>query len=121
MQGREWVGQGYLGGLESLLSLSLFLPFAPLFFLFPPLLAPPLSDRQNGLADVIQRVGTSKFARLRVGVGPVRGDRKRFVLGNFDGAEVDLLPGVLARAAEVLRVYAHRGFQAAANCANRGV
>src|SRR5262245_21749103 len=38
---------------------------------------------QNGLADVIRRLGTEQFARLRLGIGPVpeRWNAADFVLG----------------------------------------
>ena len=46
---------------------------------------------QNGLADVIRRLGTEEFSRLRLGIGPVpeNWDAADFVLGKFAKAEQD--------------------------------
>ena len=44
---------------------------------------------QKGLADVIRRLGSEQFARLRIGVGPLpdRWDAADFVLGQFGRSE----------------------------------
>ena len=77
---------------------------------------------QKGLRDVAKRLGTQAFSRLRVGVGPPSGDVQgaldRYVLARFSAAERSELDAVLTRCCEVLRVYLHRGVDAAATCAN---
>jgi PTH1 family peptidyl-tRNA hydrolase len=78
---------------------------------------------QNGIRDIIKRLGTERFARLRVGVGPadggpISGDVAKYVLGDFNAIEQDQLKGVLQTASEYLRVYLHRGVAAASQIAN---
>lgn len=88
---------------------------------------------QNGLRDIMDRVKTDKFARIRIGIGPPApagsgGGSKvlqpsqldRYVLGRFGPDEMDMLRPVFDRVGEVLRVYLHRGFDAAANIAATG-
>jgi PTH1 family peptidyl-tRNA hydrolase len=78
---------------------------------------------QNGVRDIIKRLGTERFARLRIGVGPtdggsIPGDVAKYVLGDFNASERNKLKGVLRKASEYLRVYLHRGVAAAAAVAN---
>lgn len=55
----------------------------------------------NGLASVIQHLGSQDFARLRIGVGrEFKGDSADFVLSRFSKNEQVELPAVIARAAE---------------------
>jgi len=75
---------------------------------------------QNGLKDIIQKLGTQDFGRLRVGVGrvPPNWDASDFVLGKFsseDQAEMDL--GV-KRAADAVEIWIDQGMQAAMNVFN---
>ena len=81
----------------------------------------------NGIRDIIKRLGHDRFPRLRVGigVGDGRGGGEGghtidYVLSRFTGAEQKRLPQVLDYTCSVLRVYLHRGFQAAASLANDG-
>lgn len=79
----------------------------------------------NGIADVMRRLGTERVTRLRVGVGnphtPSPTGHKathEYVLGRFAAHEAEQLPALCAMACEVLRVYLHRGVDAAATMAN---
>ena len=72
---------------------------------------------QNGLKDIIQRLGSQTFARLRVGVGrpPPNWDAADFVLGKFskeDRAEIDLC---ISRAANAVEIWIEEGIQTAMN------
>jgi PTH1 family peptidyl-tRNA hydrolase len=72
---------------------------------------------QNGLKDIIQRLGSQAFGRLRVGVGrpPPHWDAADFVLGKFsqeDQSEIDLC---VARAANAVEVWVEQGMQTAMN------
>jgi len=71
----------------------------------------------NGLRSVAQHLGTSEFARLRVGVGrPERGDPRPvadFVLSPFP-PEVDV-EGLVARAADAVETVAREGVEEAQN------
>jgi PTH1 family peptidyl-tRNA hydrolase len=72
---------------------------------------------QNGLADVIRCLGTTEFARLRIGIGPVpdRWAPADFVLGKFKTDERSTVELQVARAADAARVWAASGVQPAMN------
>jgi PTH1 family peptidyl-tRNA hydrolase len=62
----------------------------------------------NGLRSIVNRLGTTEFPRLRVGVG--RGDERRdladHVLSKFERDEVATLDTVIARAADAAEMFA---------------
>jgi len=72
---------------------------------------------QNGLADVIRTLGTRKFSRLRIGIGPVpdRWDPADFVLGKFTATEREIIDVEIARASDAVRLWAAEGVMAAMN------
>ena len=72
---------------------------------------------QNGLADVIARLGTTSIPRLRLGIGPVPSGWKPadFVLGRFAKDERELVAGMIERAADAAEEWAVLGIQAAMN------
>jgi|TARA_B110000208_G_scaffold38580_1_gene51057 PTH1 family peptidyl-tRNA hydrolase len=80
----------------------------------------------NGLRDIENRLGSRSFTRLRFGIGPPAGgarggggsSKKPDVLGRFTGQEQQELPRLLDAACEYLRLYLHRGYDAAASVAN---
>ena len=65
----------------------------------------------NGMRSVIERLGTTEFPRLRLGVG--RGDRRRdladHVLAKFEADEQSDLDGFIARAADAAEMFAADG------------
>lgn len=62
------------------------------------------SGGQNGLADVIDRLGTESVPRLRIGVGPVppNWDPADFVLSKFTKEELSTIEPTLVLAAEAI-------------------
>jgi peptidyl-tRNA hydrolase, PTH1 family len=72
---------------------------------------------QNGLADVIRRLGTEEFARLRLGIGPVpeNWDAADFVLGKFTKADKDTIQETIARAADGVECWVSEGIAASMN------
>ena len=72
---------------------------------------------QNGLADVIRRLGTEEFSRLRLGIGPVPAnwDGADFVLGKFTAAERDTIDEVIVRAADGAECWATDGIATSMN------
>ncbi|MFM7035865.1 MAG: aminoacyl-tRNA hydrolase [Planctomycetia bacterium] len=72
---------------------------------------------QNGLADVLSRLGTTAVPRLRVGIGPVAAGWKTadFVLGKFAAHERDDVGISLERAADAAEEWAALGIEAAMN------
>jgi PTH1 family peptidyl-tRNA hydrolase len=76
----------------------------------------------NGLRSVIARLGTTEFARLRLGVG--RGDARRdladHVLSKFEADEQSALEGFIARAADAAEMFAVEGIERVMNVYNPG-
>jgi PTH1 family peptidyl-tRNA hydrolase len=76
----------------------------------------------NGVRNIIERLGTPDFARLRVGVGRpppgFRGEGKDWVLSGFDAVQRAELPGIVDRAVDAIQRVAKDGVAAAMNVAN---
>jgi PTH1 family peptidyl-tRNA hydrolase len=74
----------------------------------------------NGLKSVIKRLGTTEFARLRLGVG--RGDARRdladHVLSKFEPGERAELEGFITRAADAAEMFAVEGIEKVMNTYN---
>lgn len=71
----------------------------------------------NGLKDVISRLGTDAFARLRIGIGQAGNgqDAAAYVLAAFTPAENELIDKALQIAVEGLLCWAQEGIEAAMN------
>lgn len=78
---------------------------------------------QKGMASIIGQIGTTDFARLRVGVRGDRYTRERtladYVLEPFGRSERALLDTALDRAVETLRIWMSDGIDAAMRHANQ--
>ena len=74
----------------------------------------------NGLKSIIERLGTTEFARLRLGVG--RGDPQReladYVLATFEPGERAELEGFITRAADAAEMFAVEGIEQMMNAYN---
>ncbi len=74
----------------------------------------------NGLKSIIDRLGTSEFARLRLGVG--RGDPRRdlsdHVLATFEPAEQPDVESLIARAADAAQMFAAESIDKVMNAYN---
>ena len=74
----------------------------------------------NGLKSTIERLGTTEFARLRLGVG--RGDPRRdladHVLARFEPAERAELEGFIILAADAAEMFAVEGIEQVMNTYN---
>ncbi len=76
----------------------------------------------HGMESIIEKVGSSDFPRLRVGIGRPPGPRAydpevvaRYVLSPFSAAERPLIDAALDRAVEALIVWVREGIEAAMN------
>lgn len=71
----------------------------------------------NGLQDIIDELGTDRFARLRVGVGADfgRGQQVDHVLSRFDEAELENLDEIVNHAARGALTFVSRGITDAMN------
>ena len=74
----------------------------------------------NGLKSVIERLGTTEFARLRLGVG--RGDARRdlsaHVLGAFEAGERPALEELITRATDAAEAFVADGIAQVMNVYN---
>jgi len=72
---------------------------------------------QNGLKDIINRLGSQELGRLRVGVGrpPPEWDVADFVLGKFSDAQTGEMKTSVARAADAVEVWVAEGIRPAMN------
>jgi len=70
----------------------------------------------NGLASIIQCVGTQTFPRVRVGIGsPPPGQMVEYVLSRFLPQEQPMMEEALQRAADAVEAVIAEGVQAAMN------
>lgn len=72
---------------------------------------------QKGLEDIIRRLGSEDFARLRIGIGaPPNGwEWRDFVLSKFKSEELPEMELAVARAVEAIGVWTREGIQACMN------
>ncbi|NPV57590.1 MAG: aminoacyl-tRNA hydrolase [Anaerolineae bacterium] len=75
------------------------------------------SGGQRGLASIIERLGTDKFARLRLGIGrpPGRMDPADYVLTRFSASEWQTVLLVLEQAAAAVGEFLEFGLETAMN------
>jgi PTH1 family peptidyl-tRNA hydrolase len=73
----------------------------------------------NGLADIIDKLGTNEFARCRIGIGrsseETRQSRVDYVLDRPTEAEKPLLAGAVERARDAVLCWIEHGVEAAMN------
>lgn len=70
----------------------------------------------NGMASVIERLGTNKIPRLRIGIGSANpGGMVGHVLGRFGVEELPEVEAALDRAANAIEFAQNRGLPAAMN------
>lgn len=75
----------------------------------------------NGLRSIIDALGTTRFPRLRIGVGAPDGrPLVDHVLGRFDRAEAEAIAVTLAEAADAVETFLRDGLEAAMNRYNAG-
>ncbi len=76
------------------------------------------SGGQKGLADVVRRLGTEEFARLRIGIGspPEGWDSADYVLARFAADQLPVIREAVVSAAEAAGVWVREGIQF---CMNR--
>lgn len=75
----------------------------------------------NGIKDLIQKLGTQKFIRIRVGVGakPQGWDLADYVLGRFSGEDRKLVDDAQERACRAVETILSQGVDAAMNEFNK--
>lgn len=74
----------------------------------------------RGLDDIIRLLGTTQFARLRIGIGrSERRDEVSHVLGGIEGDEAVALDETVKQAADAVECWCRKGVTAAMNEFNR--
>jgi peptidyl-tRNA hydrolase, PTH1 family len=75
---------------------------------------------QKGLADIIRKLATEEFPRLRIGIGrpPGQMDAADFVLSKFKRSEQDTMDDAIVRAAEGVELWIRSGVGPAMNRIN---
>ena len=75
----------------------------------------------NGLRNIIETLGTERFARLRIGVGKdfAPGEQVDYVLGRWSEAEISKLPSIFDHVLDALRTWLTEGLQKAMTLYNR--
>lgn len=81
------------------------------------------SGGQKGLEDIIRRLGTEDFPRLRLGIGspPENWDWADFVLSKFARSELPVMEEAIVRAAEAVEAWAREGIEYCMNHYNKGM
>jgi PTH1 family peptidyl-tRNA hydrolase len=73
----------------------------------------------NGLRDIQNHLGTTEYARLRIGVGAPEGhDAAEFVLDRFRPGERTVVKDALLRATQAVLVWAQQGIDVCMNLYN---
>ena len=72
---------------------------------------------QKGLADIICRIGTNEFSRLRIGIGspPPGWDASDYVLGKFAEDERPEIDRAIKKAADAIECWVNEGSSEAMN------
>lgn len=71
----------------------------------------------NGIKDIIQKLGTNAFPRLRIGIGNdfPRGQQVRYVLSPFSDEERNVIDPALDKAVDAVFCYTSEGIEQAMN------
>ncbi|GHT43842.1 peptidyl-tRNA hydrolase [Bacteroidia bacterium] len=74
----------------------------------------------NGLRDIEEKLGTREYTRLRFGVGNdfSTGEQIDYVLGDFEAGELELMPGRLELAIEIVKSFCLAGVENTMNLYN---
>lgn len=72
----------------------------------------------NGMRDIIERLGTEDFPRVRIGIGKPIGAGVDYVLGRFEPEELDLILPAIRLAADACTYVVTEGIQSAMNRVN---
>ena len=69
----------------------------------------------NGLRDIQAHLGTTEYARLRIGVGSPEEDLVDYVLGRFRPSEKPVIQEAISRASQAVVTWIHQGAEVCMN------
>lgn len=69
----------------------------------------------NGLQNIMDRLGSDIWCRLRIGIGEARGQPSTYVLSRFDDEEEAVMGAARERAADAVECWVERGPEATMN------
>ncbi len=71
----------------------------------------------NGIKDIIQKLGTDRFPRLRIGIGNDfrEGEQTRYVLSRFDKNQLPVMEKSLDNATEAVLQFVREGIEVSMN------
>jgi len=73
---------------------------------------------QNGMKDIIEKLGTSDIQRLKVGIGRAKNGAKNHVLGKFSKLQIMELNKIKDSLVEAVQTFIDKDFQSAMNKLN---
>lgn len=73
----------------------------------------------NGLASIIEKLGTKDFPRLRLGIGGTQGDLSDYVLSSFKKDEEPVMREALDKSVEIMETWLAQGIDTCMNRFNR--
>ncbi len=73
------------------------------------------SGSHKGLQSIIDVFGRNDFARIRIGIGPLRGVAEEFVLEKFTKEESIKIPRMYVTLVEIIREIVQNGYEKAMN------
>lgn len=71
------------------------------------------SGGHKGLDSIIEKIGTKAFPRLRIGIGPLRGDAVEFVLSPFKEKEIPIIEESIDKACSIIDSFVTEGIDEA--------
>ena len=69
----------------------------------------------NGIKSIIQHLGTNKFDRIKIGIGPQIGPSENYVLQNFPKTQMEDLKTILDKSIDATKCIITDGMQKAQN------
>lgn len=69
----------------------------------------------KGIKSIIQHLGSNKFARIKIGIGPQIGASEHYVLQNFSKEQMEILKNVLDKTIEAAKSMITEGIDKAQN------
>ncbi len=77
------------------------------------------SGGHRGLESIIYSLGSDRFPRLRIGIGPYEDDPVDFVLSRFTNSEMEVLKDSFDRGIRAIQIFVEEGINGAMNYANQ--